>query len=155
MGKKILFFFSTHLVCPVPDMVNICDVFLESKISHINVVWLLWEAEIPHAPLQIMSSGNATVCTVCCRNEIILGTLLLYYLRSDSVKHEPARARGRHTCYSGFSFALYLRGLHHPHPCRRKTLQSGLLPSLMFTRIVLARLQIGELETKKLRICDE
>lgn len=77
MGKKMLFFFSTHVVCPIPDMVDICDVFLESKISHVNVAWLLWEAEIPHAPPHIISSGAATVFTVCCKNGIILGRSLL------------------------------------------------------------------------------
>lgn len=41
MGKKMLFFFSTHVVCPIPDMVDICDVFSESKISHVNIAWLL------------------------------------------------------------------------------------------------------------------
>lgn len=44
MGKKILFFFSLHVVCSILDMMDVCDVFLESKISHINVAWLLWES---------------------------------------------------------------------------------------------------------------
>lgn len=60
MGKKILFFFSIHVVFSVPDMMDICGVFLESKLPHINVPWLLWEAEIPQALPQIISSGNST-----------------------------------------------------------------------------------------------
>lgn len=116
MGKKMLSLFSIHVVCSIPDMVDICNVFLESKMSHINVAWLLWEAEIPHAPSQIIFSDNSTDCTVCCRSEIIHSTLLFCYLRSDNVQGEPARALGRHTCYSGSSVAIYLCGLHLPYP---------------------------------------
>lgn len=83
MGKKMLVLFSTHVVCSISDMVDICDIFLESKISHINVAWLLWEAKIPRAPPQIIFSGDSPVCPVCCRSEIIPSRLLFCYL-SDS-----------------------------------------------------------------------
>lgn len=48
MGKKTVSFFSIHVVCSIPDMTDIGDVFLESKISPTLTSWLLWEAEIPH-----------------------------------------------------------------------------------------------------------
>lgn len=54
------------------------------------------------------------------------------------------RAVDRGTCSSGSSFALCLRGLHHPHPRLPKTSWRALLPSLMFTGIILDHVQIGE-----------
>ena len=60
VGKKTLYFFSVHVVFSLPDLMDISDVFLESKISHINVSWPLWEAEIPQALPQIISAGNST-----------------------------------------------------------------------------------------------
>lgn len=106
MGKKMLFFFSVHVVSSIPDMMDICDVFLESKISHINIVQLFQEAEIPRTLAQIISSGNSPFVLFAAEMRLSSAESFLCYLKSDNVKHYPAKAVGKDTCCSGSYYSL-------------------------------------------------
>lgn len=47
MGKKTVSSFSIHVVCSIPDVMDIAMFSWKAKYPTLTS-WLLWEAEIPH-----------------------------------------------------------------------------------------------------------
>lgn len=106
MGKKMLFF-SVHVACSIPDMMDICDVFLESKIFHINVAWLLcMEAEIPSVLPSIISLGNSTFALFAAEMKFPSACCFCVYLRSDTLQSASQNHRQRHLLFRFLYYPL-------------------------------------------------